>query len=76
MLSNQFFKGELIGVFEWFDIRHAYTLGYVSTNSARDGAFRKIRLVVQSPDRRRLIVRTRSGYLTGLPQPRGDGDVR
>jgi Ca-activated chloride channel homolog len=58
------------------DIRHTYTLGYVSTNSARDGAFRKIRLIVQSPDRRRLIVRTRSGYLASLPKPGRDGDVR
>jgi VWFA-related protein len=58
------------------DIRHTYTLGYVSTNSARDGAFRQIRLIVQPPDRRRLVVRTRSGYLAGLPKARRDGDVR
>jgi VWFA-related protein len=58
------------------DIRHTYTLGYVSTNNSRDGAFRHIRLIVQSPDRRRLVVRTRSGYLAGLPKPRRDGDVR
>jgi Ca-activated chloride channel family protein len=58
------------------DIRHTYTLGYVSTNSARDGALRQIRLIVQSPDRRRLVVRTRSGYLAGLPKARRDGDVR
>jgi Ca-activated chloride channel family protein len=58
------------------DIRHCYTLGYVSTNIVRDGALRQIRLIVQSPDRRRLVVRTRSGYLAGLPQPRRDADVR
>jgi VWFA-related protein len=58
------------------DIRHTYTLGYVSTNSARDGGFRQIRLIVQSPDRRRLVVRTRSGYLAGLPKAGRDGDVR
>jgi VWFA-related protein len=58
------------------DIRHTYTLGYVSTNSARDGAFRRIRLIVHSPDRRRLVVRTRSGYLAGLPKALRDGDVR
>jgi VWFA-related protein len=58
------------------DIRHTYTLGYVSTNSVRDGAFRQIRLIVQSPDRRRLIVRTRSGYVAGLPKPRREGDAR
>jgi VWFA-related protein len=58
------------------DIRHTYTLGYVSTNGAKDGAFRQIRLIVQSPDRRRLVVRTRSGYTAALPKPRRDGDVR
>ncbi len=58
------------------DIRHTYTLGYVSTNNARDGAFRQIRLIVQSPARRRLVVRTRSGYLAGPPKPRREGDAR
>ena len=58
------------------DIRHTYTLGYVSTNNVRDGAFRQIRLIVQPPDRRRLVVRTRSGYLAGLPKPRREGDAR
>jgi Ca-activated chloride channel homolog len=58
------------------DIRHTYTFGYVSTNSARDGAFRQIRVGVQSPDGRRLVVRTRGGYLAGLPTRRSAGDVR
>ena len=52
------------------DIRNTYTLGYVSTNSVRDGAFRQIRLVVNSQDRRRLVVRTRDGYLAALPNAR------
>lgn len=58
------------------DIRHTYTLGYVSTNGARDGAFRQIRLDVQSPDRRRFVVRTRGGYLAALPRARSEADVR
>jgi Ca-activated chloride channel family protein len=58
------------------DIRHTYTLGYVSTNSVRDGAFRRLRVGVQAPDRRRLVVRTRGGYLAGLPKPRREGDAR
>jgi Ca-activated chloride channel family protein len=45
------------------DIRHTYTLGYVSTDPPRDGTFRPVRVTVQPPgDRRRLIVRTRRGY--------------
>ena len=58
------------------DIRHTYTIGYVSTNTVRDGAFRQIRLIVHSPDRRRLAVRTRVGYLANLPRRRRDDDVR
>jgi Ca-activated chloride channel family protein len=49
------------------DIRESYTLGYAPTNSARDRSFRRIRVVVEAPDRRRLIVRTRAGYLAAPP---------
>jgi len=52
------------------DIRHSYTLGYVSSNSARDGQFRRIRVAVTDPARRSLRVRTRDGYRAGEP-PRG-----
>ena len=43
------------------DIRHTYTLGYVPPNAA-DGAFHRLRVVVASPDRRRVVVSTRDGY--------------
>ena len=49
------------------DIRHSYTLGYVSSNSAPDGAFRRIRVVVNDPHRRSLVVRAREGYRSGGP---------
>jgi VWFA-related protein len=49
------------------DIRHAYTLGYVPAEGAEDGAFRRIELEVRAPDRRRLTVRTRAGYLAATP---------
>ena len=45
------------------DIRHAYTIGYVSSNETRDGSFRKIRVTVQTRDRHALVVKTREGYL-------------
>jgi VWFA-related protein len=48
------------------DIRHTYTLGYASSNTSRDGAFRQIRVTVDSPDRR-LNVRTRRGYPAASP---------
>jgi hypothetical protein len=49
------------------DIRHRYTLGYVSSNPARDGRFRRIRIVATDPARRSLQVRTRDGYRAGGP---------
>ena len=45
------------------DIRSAYTIGYVPTNTVRDGRFRRIRVMVRAPDGRDLSVRTRRGYL-------------
>jgi Ca-activated chloride channel family protein len=49
------------------DMRNSYTLGYVSSNSARDGQFRRLRVVVTDPARRSLRVRTRAGYRAGGP---------
>jgi VWFA-related protein len=49
------------------DIRHSYTLGYVSSNAARDGGFRRIRVTVSDPIRRSLVVRARDGYRAGGP---------
>jgi Ca-activated chloride channel family protein len=47
------------------DIRHTYTIGYTSTNTARDGAFRTVRVVVTAPPGRPLLVRSRTGYRAG-----------
>jgi VWFA-related protein len=52
------------------DIRHSYTLGYVSSNSASDGGFRRIRVTVSDHARRSLVVRARDGYRAGGPQGR------
>ena len=49
------------------DIRHSYTLGYVSSNPARDGRFRRIRIVATNSAGRSLRVRTRDGYRAGGP---------
>jgi Ca-activated chloride channel homolog len=47
------------------DIRHTYTIGYTPTNTARDGAFRSVRVVVTAPPGRPLVVRSRTGYRAG-----------
>jgi VWFA-related protein len=44
------------------DIRSGYTIGYVPTNTRRDGAFRAVRVAVKVPGRPSLSVRVREGY--------------
>jgi Ca-activated chloride channel homolog len=44
------------------DIRHQYTLGYVSNNTAKPGTYRAIRAVARTDGKHKLVVRTRSGY--------------
>jgi Ca-activated chloride channel homolog len=43
------------------NIRRGYSIGYVPTNSARDGSYRRVRVMVRVPGRN-LSVRTRHGY--------------
>jgi Ca-activated chloride channel homolog len=49
------------------DVRQTYTIGYVSTNPARDGTFRHVRVAVNAPDDRSIVVRARDGYRAGAP---------
>ena len=46
------------------DIRQHYTIGYASSNEARDGAYRSVRLVARKADKK-LAVRVRAGYIAG-----------
>lgn len=43
-------------------IRAQYSLGYVSSNQARDGSWRKVEIKVRRPDLKDLRVQTRKGY--------------
>jgi VWFA-related protein len=66
--GEAFFPGQLsevVAICERIarDIRHQYTLGYVSSSAARPGAYRKIRVVARATGKGRLYVRTRSGYI-------------
>jgi Ca-activated chloride channel family protein len=47
------------------DIHSQYTIGYKPTNHSNDGGYRAIEVRAQSPGRRKLTVRTRSGYYAG-----------
>lgn len=55
----------------WLDIaggiRSQYTIGYVSSNPNRDGAFRKVRVTASGRDGRALRVSTREGYTAAGP---------
>lgn len=53
------------------DIRHTYTLGYVSTSATGDGSYRPVRLLVRPPDGRRVVVRSRAGYVAAAEPPPG-----
>ena len=44
------------------EIRAQYVLGYVPTNTARDGKWRKVEIRLKRPPSERLQLRTREGY--------------
>ncbi len=53
------------------DLRVQYTLGYNSTNAAKDGAWRKVKVsIVNRPD---LVVRTRKGYYAARQEAKNAG---
>ena len=45
------------------NIRRGYSIGYVPTNTSRDGRFRRVKVSVRSPGQRNLTVIARDGYL-------------
>jgi Ca-activated chloride channel family protein len=59
---------ELVGVYGLIaeELASQYTLGYISTNSVRDGAYRRVSVRVTQPDVR---TRTRTGYVATVTHP-------
>lgn len=51
------------------DLRHQYTLGYVSTNPHPGGKYHTIRVTVDGPGNGEFHVSTRAGYLTPPEAP-------
>jgi Ca-activated chloride channel family protein len=49
------------------DLRTQYSIGYYPTNSKKDGSFRSVKVLVNSGNRR-LVARTRNGYVA-TPRP-------
>src|SRR5262249_46693745 len=48
-------------------IRGQYTIGYVSSNPARDGGYRKVKITASNKHGKLLDVRMRPGYVAGKP---------
>jgi Ca-activated chloride channel family protein len=73
--GEAFFPGklaEVIAICENIarEIRNQYTIGYVSSNAAPTGGYRKIRVVAAGAEHGKLSVRTRAGYIAGSePHP-------
>jgi Ca-activated chloride channel homolog len=44
------------------NIRRGYSIGYVPTNTAHDGTYRNLKVVVRMPGQNNLRVRSRDGY--------------
>ena len=59
------------------EIRSQYTIGYFSANPGPAGSQRTVRVQAKEPEGRKLIVRTRSGYVVG-PQstPPGQATIK
>lgn len=54
-------------------LRHEYTLGYYSTQTDRDGLFRRVDVTARRPGGPTLHVHTRRGYRAMDAAPSGDG---
>jgi Ca-activated chloride channel family protein len=72
--GQAFFPRSMREVEEAYDtiegqIRGQYTLGYVSTNTARDGRWRKVEVRVRRDGLRSVDVRTRRGYFAPYQKP-------
>ena len=51
------------------EIRAQYTIGYLSTNTRTDGAWRKVDIKVTRNDGRQYRVRARKGYFAAFKRP-------
>ena len=78
--GRAFFPSSIEQIGEAYDkvlteIRGQYTLGYVSTNTARDGKWRKVEVALRHPDAKALRLLSRRGYFAmRLPSPEPEED--
>jgi Ca-activated chloride channel homolog len=55
------------------DLRTQYAIGYYPSNSKRDGTFRSVKVQVNSAANKRLVARTRNGYVASNEMPTANG---
>lgn len=72
--GEAFFPSSMKQIDEAYDkvlaqIRAQYSLGYVSSNTARDGRWRKVEIRVRRPDLKNVRVQTRKGYFAPYQKP-------
>ncbi|WP_321475066.1 VWA domain-containing protein [uncultured Paludibaculum sp.] len=71
--------GEVVEICERIarEIRNQYTLGYISTNTEKNGTYRNIRVEARSKAYGKLSVRARTGYVArGAPKAAPQGDSK
>ena len=44
------------------ELRNQYSIGYVSSNTAKDGSWRRVKIALEGPDAAKYHVRSRTGY--------------
>jgi Ca-activated chloride channel homolog len=55
------------------DLRTQYAIGYYPSNTNRDGTFRSVRVQVNNSSNKRLVARTRTGYIAPSDKPTASG---
>ena len=73
--GDAFFPSSMKQVEDAYDtivsqVRAQYSLGYVSTNTATDGSWRKVEIRVRRPDAKGARIRTRKGYFAPYKEAR------
>ena len=69
------FPGQMRRIYEQISeqMRNQYSLGFVSTNSQRDGKFRKVNINVVDPEGNPLVLKNRKGKKIKLRVVARDG---
>jgi Ca-activated chloride channel family protein len=51
------------------ELRHQYSIAYISSNSVKDGSWRSVKVTLEGPNAQQYHVRTRAGYFAAKRVP-------